>query len=301
MLRTNTQKVIKEFSADRQNLGVYELALTYIPLAAAIWAIATYPGWPTYCIAFVVIGVMQHRIVLSCHEAVHKSLLYPLWLNELVGVIHCGAVGMNFARYREQHFAHHRATHVADDSDGYIYEPILRAAPGWRRFTTWVLGTIPEVFEKVRQKGFGGSQVKSTQARNHSIIMVLMHVSIALCFATFLDWWHYFAFWLLPLSIAIFLNRTRVWVEHGFPVDNAHLVDDFSEVPQETIDIKSNFLERYVFAAFAFNFHYTHHRFPTVPFYHNHDVATALENEEQMKRAQVNSSYLGLIARMLRA
>ena len=36
---------------------------------------------------------------MSCHEAVHKTLLFPKWLNESVGLIHCSMVGINFTRY----------------------------------------------------------------------------------------------------------------------------------------------------------------------------------------------------------
>ena len=98
-------------------------------LAGVIYILGRYPGPWSYAFAFIGIGLMQYRIVIACHEAVHKTLLFPLWLNESVGSLQCALVGINLLWYRRQHLEHHAAQVLEHDTDAYIYEPILRARP----------------------------------------------------------------------------------------------------------------------------------------------------------------------------
>ena len=115
--------------------------------------------------------------------------------------------------------AHHGAQNVSHDTDAYIYEPILRTRPGIRRLAMWIFGTSGEVIEKIRQKGFTVTATIDAKgkARLLSLAIVAAQVLLLLSCALWLSWWYYFAFWLAPLlTIAIFMNRTRVLIEHGY-------------------------------------------------------------------------------------
>src|SRR5688500_18947438 len=89
------QESVTALHGDRRNVALLDIVATFTIMAGVIYLLARYPGPWSYLLAFVGIGLMQYRIVVACHEAVHKALLYPLWLNESVGSIHCALVGIN--------------------------------------------------------------------------------------------------------------------------------------------------------------------------------------------------------------
>src|SRR5687768_2371294 len=82
--------------------AVHVLA-TYLLIALNIWVLKAYPNWPTYIFTFFFLGFMQYRLVMSTHEAVHKTLFFPTSLNEFFGVFHSALVGISFFNYRKTH------------------------------------------------------------------------------------------------------------------------------------------------------------------------------------------------------
>jgi fatty acid desaturase len=264
---------------DRRNVAIFDMAITWAIIVGAVYLLVRHPGAWSYALAFITIGLMQYRIVISCHEAVHKRLLFPHWLNETVGSIQCALIGINLVWYRRQHLGHHAAQDVGHDTDAYIYEPILRTPPGFRRLAVWIFGTAPEVIKKVQQKGFTVAATMEAQGKAFllSVAIVVAQAVLLTACALWLSWWHYFAFWFLPLgTIAIFMNRTRVLVEHGY----AHVPrkdGDLTAASVEAIDLSASFLERFFIAPYMFNYHFTHHVAPSLPYYKNPDLARLLE------------------------
>ena len=122
---------------EKSNNAIGALMVTYAIIAGCFYWMTQSQALHIYITSFILIGLMQYRIVISCHEAVHFSLLHPKWLNEFIGGINCAMVGMNLERYRKQHMTHHWARSLEEDSDGYIYIPILQAKPGVQRLLVW--------------------------------------------------------------------------------------------------------------------------------------------------------------------
>jgi fatty acid desaturase len=279
---------------DRRNAALPNIAATFAVIAGLIYLLLNYPSPWTYALAFVGIGLMQYRIVVACHEAVHKALLYPLWLNEAVGSIHCVLVGINLLWYRLQHLGHHAARDVQRDLDGYIYAPILRARPGLRRIGVWIFGTGFEVIEKLRQKGFTVSATVEAEglARFYSLAIVAAQAMLLIVCSVWLAWWYYFAFWLGPLlTIAIFMNRTRVLVEHG----SAHVprLDgcEIASEPAQAIDVSAGFLGRFFMAPYMINYHFSHHRVPTIPYHRVPDLSQLLQKRGETPSYPMRPSY----------
>ncbi len=150
------QESLAALHGDRRNVAIFDIAVTFTLLAGVIYILVHYPGAWTYAFAFIAIGLMQYRIVIACHEAVHKTLLFPLWLNEVVGSVQCAMVGINLLWYRRQHLGHHAAQDIGHDTDAYIYEPILRARPGFQRLAVWIFGTAGEIIGKTSAEGLHG-------------------------------------------------------------------------------------------------------------------------------------------------
>lgn len=272
--RPEFERRLRELRQDLRNVSLPGLALTYLLLIAALVSthFITAPLW--FAILWVPIGLLQYRVVLSGHEAVHKTLCTPLWLNEALGVMGQALVGVNFASYRVQHLDHHRSTSTATDPDGHIYGRIVAAPKGWRRWLTYTLGTFVELIIKIAQKGVasvGGRPDVSAESvsasRRHSVYVVLTQLSlIGICWALSGLFYAYALLWIGPLfSVAVFLNRSRIMVEHGLPL-LAGVPPCRRGIP--TVDIVVPWWEANVFSPFYFNYHCCHHLYMTVP-HHN--------------------------------
>ena len=296
------QESLATLREDRRNIAAIDIAVTFAVMAGMIYIVARYPRPWSYALAFAGIGLMQYRIVIACHEAVHKTLLFPLWLNETVGGLHCALVGINLLKYRRQHMEHHAARSLDQDTDAYIYEPILRSSAGIRRVTIWILGTASEVLQKFRQKGLTVSSALAPEpeTRIHSMgIVFVQGVLFAAC-ALWLSWWHYFAFWLLPLlTIAIFLNRTRVLVEHGYAHVPRMESPTLSAAPVLSIDLSANLMERFFIAPYKFNYHSSHHRAPSIPYYRNPDLSRLLEQHGEVTPGIARPTYTKALRHVL--
>ena len=296
------QEGLSALHSDRRNVALVDIAATFGVMAGVIYLLARYPGPWSYALAFVGIGLMQYRIVVACHEAVHKALLYPLWLNESVGSIHCALVGINLLWYRYQHLWHHAARDVGHDPDAYIYEPILRARPGIRRLARWIFGTGAEAIEKLRQKGFTVSATLEADgtARMYSLAIVAVQGMLLLLCTVWLSWWYYFAFWLAPLlTIAIFVNRTRVFVEHGYAHRARPEGTDLTAVPVGAIDLSATLLERFFIAPYMIHYHFAHHRMPSIPYHRISDLSRLLEQRGEAASAVRCPSYSQALRHLL--
>jgi fatty acid desaturase len=273
------QESLAALHRDRRNVAIFDIASTFILLAGVIFILARYPGPWMYAFAFIAIGLMQYRIVIACHEAVHKTLLFPLWLNEAVGSVLCAMVGINLLRYRRQHMAHHAAHDIEHDTDAYIYEPILRARPGFQRLAVWVFGTAEEIVGKFHQKGFTVSAaIEAEGTRIYSFAIVAAQAFLLTGCLLGFSWWYYFAFWLGPLvTIAVFMNRTRVLAEHGYEHVPRMEDTDLHASRVKAIDLSANIFERFFIAPFGMNYHFAHHRVPSVPSYRNNDLQQLLK------------------------
>lgn len=296
------QESLAALHGDRRNSAMFDIAATFGVMAGITYILSRYPGPWSYALTFVGIGLMQYRIVVACHEAVHKALLYPLWLNESVGSVHCALVGINLLWYRYQHLGHHAARDVGHDPDGYIYGPILRARPGVRRVAMWIFGTASEAVEKLRQKGFTVSATLEAdgKARFYSFAIVAVQaVVFGLC-TLWLSWWYYFAFWLAPLlTIAIFMNRTRVLVEHGSTHVPGSEDSSLTAAPVGAIDLSVGFFERFFIAPYMINYHFSHHRVPSIPYHRISDLSRLLEQHGELTPFSKRPSYAQTLRHLL--
>ena len=296
------QEDLVALHADRRNVAIFDIVTTLAIMAGAVYILARYPGPWVYMLAFVVIGLMQYRTVMACHEAVHKRLLFPLWLNESVGSAQCALIGINLLWYRRQHLGHHAAQDVGHDTDAYIYEPVLRARPGLARLAVWIFGTAGEVIKKIQQKGFTVSATIEAEgkARLYSLAIVAVQAVLLTSCAIWLSWWYYLVFWLLPLlTIAIFMNRTRVLIEHGYTHVPRPAGSVMTEAPVETIDLSAGLLERFFIAPYMFNYHFSHHLMPSIPYYKNPDLSRLLEKHGKMGSSVMHPTYMQALRHVL--
>ncbi len=304
MKSPEARRVLAGLHRDRRNSALLGLGATYLLIVGPIAAFAWAPGWGTGAVAFVLVGLMQYRLVLASHEAVHRAFLEPAWLNELSGVVHASLVGVNFHRYRQQHLDHHRARDLDSDPDAYIYRPILEARPGLRRLAVLLFGIVPEALEKLRQEGPAVSAAETEDAgrqRRHNLAILACNGAVFAALTAAIGWWAWPVFWAGPLgSVALLVNRVRVFVEHGYHYAAAdRWPAALGAQPIRTIDLVSLPLERFFLSGFSFNYHKAHHYAPGVPHHNLRPLTELLAREEPGYGPAVRRSYAGVLASMI--
>lgn len=292
------------------------LGSTFAWLALSFWLLQSHLGWPIGLLTFVANGFMQYRLVLACHEATHRTLLPPLWLNETVGLLCASLVGVSFFNYRRAHYQHHKfPQRVQDDIDSYIYLPLLRARPGWRRFARLFVGNYLDILTKLRRKFFGDGEVPGSHALANAArpsagqvlaqITPIAGVQLGLLglFWWQINVWAYLVWWLAPVFvIALQLDRIRTFLEHGYSyLFSQPQCTEPERALQGTIDVETSFLERYLFAPFGFSDHQAHHAQLTVPFYSLPELRRLLEKYQRGYVRRIRASYLTILVRMIRA
>lgn len=306
---------IAALRARKRNLpGAAGVGSTVLIVALALWGLKSWPGWGMGVLAFFTIGLMQYRLVLAAHEATHKTLFHPVWLNESLGLVVASLVGVSLFNYREAHLKHHKTPQsIQDDIDGYIYRPLLQAPPGWPRLWLLLTGNYRDIITKLRRKFFGDAalpgaprEVAAYRTGPDALLRQLAPLIVAQgliwsLLAWTLTWWAYFVWWLAPIFVvALQADRARTFLEHGYNYFFPGPVEpDLARAPQDTIDVATNPIERYLFAPFGFSRHQAHHAYLTVPFYHLPELAALLEAHQPGYHRRVRGSYPLILCRML--
>ncbi len=283
-----------------------DLVSTYGFIALALWLLKTGSGWYLAPLAFLLIGMMQYRLVMSSHEAVHKTLLSPVWLNETFGSVNAALVGISFFNYRKTHLEHHKSPqYIRDDTDAYIYRPLLETRAGLPRLGLLLFGVWIDIYVKLKRKFQGvrpeqAASATQTAAASQLWLIALVQIVTLGIFASLFPWWYYFVFWFAPIfCVALTMDRIRTFVEHGYnylfnqgkvPVDQAL---------QATIDIHTNPIEAYFLAPFGFVYHQAHHAQLTVPYYNLRKLSDLLVENDSRYNGVVKGSYLAILFRMV--
>lgn len=301
----------------RNGPTLFELGATFALLAGAFWLLGARFAWWSALLAYVVIGFMQYRLVLASHEATHRTLLTPVWLNEAVGVFCASLVGVSLFNYRRAHLEHHKSPQtIEEDIDGYIYRPLLKARPGWERTRLLITGNYADILTKLKRKFVGDGGLEGAHAlksaEKPSVGEVLLQLApiaaaqlgvLALFTYGLGMGWGYFAFWLAPLfTLALQLDRARTFLEHGYHYFYPGPPEpDLSRAPQSTVDIETSWLGRFLFAPFGFSEHQAHHAHLTVPYYNLPELRALLAGGQPGYVRRIRGSYPLILARMLRA
>lgn len=316
------QESLKELRQNDSNQGLWLVALFTLLLLSAFVAYGQL-SWMHWIWLMPVMGWIQYYVVISGHEAVHKTLCPNQRLNELVGVVGQAMVGVNFTAYRLQHMDHHRAPTYETDPDAHIYMGVLKQRPGLPRLLWLTLGTIVEILIKIRQKGIEGygteRQIKPEIQRNmrrDSLLVICMQLGIMSIGwwllsqnGLFFDvwnlvgltksatlWWALFSLgvelvlayaivWTIPLFfVTVFLNRCRIVIEHGLALTMAEDNPEFAGLRIPTVEVVPTRLERWVFAPFCFNYHCSHHAFMAIPHYKLAELNDLMRTQNKEKQ-----------------
>ena len=316
---------INELRKKESNVALLHLGVVYTLLACCFFGYAQQNLLMLPPLIFVM-GVVQYYIVISGHEAVHKTLCASKKANEFFGVLGQAMVGVNFNAYRLQHMDHHRCSSHETDPDAHIYMKVMSVQAGWRRFLYLVFGTFIEIVVKIHQKGSGGygtdRKIKPDIAfkmKRDSLFVIAAQLTIMgtayLCVGGLpVDLpvpyivqlglglvWSYAVVWIVPLfCVTVFLNRCRIVIEHGLAYCIAQKIEDFGGPRIPTVDIVPHPIERMIFAPFLFNYHCAHHLFMAVPHYQLPNLHKLLRDQNHEGHHHIRGGYIRALIKAMK-
>jgi fatty acid desaturase len=285
--------------------GLPPVLRTWAFIFVAVWCVGAVNGplaGPlVWVAAALVIGVLQHSLIVLAHHSQHFELAASRRVNDVIGTWLLHAPLLNSLRQqRFIHFQHHARLGQDDDPDRYYYDLSLHGretGAGLRRWTLLLFAggvLVPNL-----QKLLRGRYARDLGGRGATTLTAADLVAIGVCQLTIATtFWaltgSVFAWallWVAPmLTVAAGLNGMRSTLEHA----------DRGAPPDRMFTFAPNPLERVVLGPVNMNYHWEHHRFIAVPFYHLPAVRRLLLAENDLAPARLLPGYLHRFAELTR-
>ncbi|MEM8857617.1 MAG: fatty acid desaturase [Chloroflexota bacterium] len=200
--------------------------------------------------------VAAFAIFTPLHDASHRSVARPKWINEVIGRLSSYILMSPFTAFRYVHFEHHKHTNDEHHDPDYW----SGKQPMWLLPFRWVTQDIHYYFVYMRVW-----KRRKVAERVETVVtfFALWGVIIALCLSGFA--FVVILLWIVPSRMAIFtLAYTFDYLPH-----KPHKITSAENRFKATIIRPSPWLT----PLFIYqNFHLIHHLYPTVPFYRYADV-----------------------------
>lgn len=264
------------------------IGLAILSVSSGLGAI----GWP---LGFIFVLFAQRHFQTLVHDASHNFYHRDRRISDrLASFLSAGFIGMTVENYRALHFEHHVHNGSKDDPEhvsfrtvtelGGLTMMILRYALMMEMFRLVKKYYFPDGSECRERGGPGNSLVSMAMAKQHILVcqLVLFSVFVAASVPLLYLLWVYVALTFSPL-----MSRLRFLVEHPGESDL-------------TITTEAPRLELWLFAPLAFNYHFEHHCWPTLPPYRHRNVHKFLAEKGFFDRhpQYFGTSFIGaLVAR----
>ena len=258
---------LKATLAVAETWGVIALAVA----AALLW-------WHPVVIALavVVIGSRQQALFVLAHDAAHYRLARSRRLNDTVGGLCGGAVGISMLTYRVVHRLHHNHLYGAGDPDvalhggyprgrAYLAGKLLKDLCGltaWKSYGYFFghPALDRDSGEALKPLDDTAPALREAARRDRRRVIALQAALLAAAVAS--GWWlEYLLLWVLPaLTVLQALLRLRAVLEHGA------LGDLSSPLTAARTNTAPAVLLWFLFPHHV-NHHIEHHLYPAIPHY----------------------------------
>jgi fatty acid desaturase len=258
----NDASVFSELvAARRPAAAMVKILLNWMCIAAVLLVVAHHPTWPYLLAGFLLVGVEQHALGLWMHEGIHWLIASNKALNDtLMTVFLSGPLMVPRTAFRLKHFAHHKHLGTAQDT-----KPVIFTRVDGRRFWYFLMKNCLglQLFSIAGSYLSGHSPAEDAveiPARRWMLDIagiVAMQGVLLLVVSRIAPWTWYLWLWVLPwLTINRFVAGLRSVIEHQPLAPERH---PFTRTLQPTL------LDRFLFCRAGFQYHWTHHRYPSVP------------------------------------
>lgn len=268
MLPQGETHLFKVRSADRQPFtALLRILGNWLVVGAVFFCLWRFPSPATWVSAFLIISIQQHALGLWLHEAIHWLLTSDKTLNDtLTRLLLSAPLYVPLEGYRRNHFTHHGQLGTPQDTKQVIFVSI-QGKNALRFFLQNIFGLqlFSIAFRYITTRT---SKTKSSSQEPWLLDLCLIAI-VQLAFlgaiSLFLPWTYYFWFWFLPwLTFSRFVAGLRSVAEHQ-PLQE-------KEVHPFTRTLKPTWLDRWVFCRAGFDYHWAHHRYPTIPWFRLHEI-----------------------------
>lgn len=269
---------------DRAGRSLLEIAFTWALIAGAIALAVSTDSAPLRFLLFLTIASRQYALIVLHHEAFHGLLAVRPRLNDAIAkFLLAFPLGSTFEVSRKKHLAHHRLLGQKEDPDFVWYEVgEIDGVVGIFRY----LLAVPS-----RQVSYTyATKADEAPIKRANLAWVGTYQIFLLVSLTRLGGWTtYPLFWVMPLFVAVLLDKVRSFCEHtsSLPANSLPVVRTF----------RSGRVERFFLAPFHMNFHAEHHRFPNVPHYRLPEFSERLREREHGTHYRTEGSYLTILWR----
>jgi fatty acid desaturase len=287
--------------------GLADVALVWAGIFAVV-AFCGYleSGW-IHLVGIVGIGILQNNISSLAHHAIHNNIHPERRLNDgLTRLLLAAPLAQLFSVLRAEHLHHHAHLGATDDAERYYYDLTRHGRREKGHLVRWVGGLfIGWVALGVARRTLTGSReggeppatrALSERGKRERILdlLAIPPMQIAVALAMWLvhgQWWAYLALWAIPaVTVGGGLTALRATLDHA----------DAGQPPDLDLSYVSNPLERFVVAPFNFNYHFEHHRFMTVPYYHVAKLRPLLQARGEFEGVQLLPGYVSRIRQLAR-
>jgi fatty acid desaturase len=302
-----SREEIRALTRGSNAIGALAIAWSWLVIAAAFAALATWPHPAVFAAAVIVLGGRQLALVVLMHEAAHGTLFRARWANERLTDWLCARpMWTDTARYRTHHLQHHGHTGTERDPDlGLaLAEPMTRGslarkiardllgASGVRR----VIGLLL-IDAEVFAYDVGGSIRRAARASLGHHVRALARnlwkplLANALVLGALVLAGHpwVFAAWLIAYltTFSLFL-RVRSLAEHA-------CMERGPDPLRNTRTTRANLLARITVAPLHVNYHLEHHLLPTVPWFRLPALGRRLTARAALPTRSREASYLDVL------
>ena len=256
--------LLDEFSIKHPLSSALYILGIFLGIVLTAWAVYALPSLPVFVIAFIVIGIFQHHLLIIQHEALHFFLFNSRALNNLVGYFVSYLIGFTM-KYRKHHFSHHRKLGQTGDPDYDNYRKASMSRYDVVKALFFNLTGIAAVRQFLSQSKQETAVSGSAKKRFDFEVFGIVAVQAALLLLNYYlgHWEYYFLLWLLPLvTLTKTLTNFRNLAEHILRKE----CDDGNFEKTRLRTILCGPIEQFLFAPMNFNYHAEHHLFLSVPY-----------------------------------
>ncbi len=226
--------------------------------------------------AVVFIAMRQQALFILAHDAAHYRLYKTRWLNDVVGRVIGGSVGISMCGYRVVHRLHHNHLYGPQDPDiaihggyprgrAYLVRKLAKDLCGLtahKNYAYFFGAPFRELGVDAGRRPMDDTSPAMRRAalRDRSIMVAGQVFLLAAAVAT--GWWvEYLALWVLPLVTVLQpILRLRAITEHGAVSDLS------SPLTAARTNTGPGWLLWLLYPHHV-NYHVEHHMYPAIPHY----------------------------------
>ncbi len=261
---------------------------------------------------FFLIGISLNRLFFPVHDCIHLSLFPTKKENQVCGSILSSFLGTTYEAISLQHFDHHKNFGLPIDPGASDYYVNFNSR---REYLLFLISPLfGSIFLKkivsyiMRPSNSIDVNYSTPNAKNKNFYLfvtsrytLIFILQLFICFVLTSGFkldelWRYPVFGVLPaITVFLFLNRLRMFLEHG-SID--YRVSDYllNKNPI-TRTIYATTTEKILICGSNFNYHHEHHLYPGVPGYQLprlHEELLKYNYDPQKVRNSYTSSFLEL-------